>query len=236
MKKKSTIWGIILIVAAVFYLLGKMGILFHGLSAIRILFSVIFLYGIVQGIVHRNFLEITVSLAFLGWMYDYILHITRITPGPLLIAAVLIGLGLDMIFKNAWNKPLEEHRKNFQFHNSNIDNIDDGDCIRVENNFSAVNKYINSVHFQRADIENNFGKCNVYFNNVILGSKQPEVYAENAFGEMNLYFPGTWRVTVKQDAVFGNIKYHGIGSSDPDSPCVYVNAECNFGHINICFE
>lgn len=40
-----------------------------------------------------------VSLAIVGCINDKLLHIEAITPWTLLIAAVLIGIALDMLFK-----------------------------------------------------------------------------------------------------------------------------------------
>ena len=209
-----------------------------------VVFTVLFVYTAVQGIFKKSFTMTLVSVALLGCVYDEYLKIEAITPWPLIIAALLVGIGLDLIFKNVFRKK-NNYNTNVNFgnacgHNGNyaphIENIQDGEFVKVSNSFGAISKYINSGIFKEAKIKNSFGSCNVYFNNAIMKENQASVKAQNSFGEINLYFPKTWRIEVKQSSSFGDIKFHGMASVSPDSPCVYLDAECGFGDINIYSE
>ena len=59
---------------------------------------------------------------------------------------------------------------------------------------------------------------------------------ENVFGQLNLYFPSTWRLQVNKQSVFGGVKICGRPCTDPDAPVIHMNAESVFGNITIFFE
>ena len=247
MNKKSILWGIVLVLAGVYLLISQMGLV-PQLPFFTVVFTVLFVYTAVQGIFKRSFTMTLVSVALLGCVYEEYLKIEAITPWPLIIAALLVGIGLDMIFKNVIKKK-EPNKVNVNFanvsgHNGNyngnytghIENIQDGEVVKVSYSFGAISKYINSGIFREAKIKNSFGSTNVYFNNAIMKENQASVKVQNAFGETNLYFPKPWRLETKQSASLGNIEFHGMASVNPDSPCVYIDADCSFGCINIYSE
>ena len=197
MSKKSILWGIVLVLAGVYLLISQMGLV-PQLPFFTVVFTVLFVYTAVQGIFKKSFTMTLVSVALLGCVYDEYLKIEAITPWPLIIAALLVGIGLDLIFKNVFRKK-NNYNTNVNFGNAcghngnyapNIENIQDGEFVKES----------------------------------------------NSFGEINLYFPKTWRIEVKQSSSFGDIKFHGMASVSPDSPCVYLDAECGFGDINIYSE
>lgn len=243
MNKKSILWGIVLVLAGVYLLISQLGLV-PKLPFFTVLFTVLFVYTAVQGIFKRSFTMTLVSIALLGCLYDDYLKIQAITPWPLIIAALLVGIGLDLIFKNVLHKK-DTYKCNASFanvsghnagHAEHIENIQDGEIVKVSNSFGAISKYINSGIFREAKVKNSFGSCNVYFNNAIMRENQANVKVQNSFGETNLYFPKTWRLETKQSASLGSIEFHGMASVSPDSPCVYIDAECSFGCINIYSE
>ena len=99
MKKRNIFWAVILIFIAVYLVASKM----HMIPAIpffKILFTVIFVYTAVYGFVRLHFFEGMLSVGLLGCMYDKVLGIQAITPWTLLLAACLVGLALDPLFRN----------------------------------------------------------------------------------------------------------------------------------------
>ena len=99
MKKRNIFWAVILIFIAVYLVASKM----HMIPAIpffKILFTVIFVYTAVYGFVRLHFFEGMLSVGLLGCMYDKVLGIQAITPWTLLLAACLVGLALDLLFRN----------------------------------------------------------------------------------------------------------------------------------------
>ncbi len=245
MNKKNLFWGFVLIVLAVYVLISRIGII-PDLPVGKILVSLICVYIMIKGVINRNFAEILIPLAVIGCQYDEVLGITKITPWPLLLAAVLISIGLSLIFpgkrKNGVNityysdgngKTVEQNTVNGKFVE---EGTQDGEIVHIENSFSGNSQYVNSQNLLRAKVENSFGQCNVYFHNATLKNGKATIEAENSFGETNLYIPGAWRVQIEQDVALGDVKVYGSGNADMDAPSVLVHAECSLGCINIYIE
>lgn len=245
MKKKNLFWGYVLIVLAVYVLVSRAGVI-PDLPVGKILVSLVCVYIMFKGVINRNFSEILIPLAVIGCQYDKFLGITAITPWPLLLAAILISIGLSLIFQNGrkhgvnvtyyndGNSGKSENRENQTVDGKLIEEeTEDGAVVHIENNFSGNSQYVNSQNLLRAKIENNFGQCNVYFNNASLKDGKATIEAQNNLGETNLYIPRTWRVQIEQEVALGDVKVIGSGNADMDAPYVFIKAECNLGCINI---
>jgi predicted membrane protein len=223
MKKKSVFWGLLFILLGVYLIVSRLGLI-PKLPVITIAFTVLFLYIIIRGVIKRNFFMIFLPAALIGCMYAEPWNITRITPWPLLIAALFVSIGLTMIFKDSRKKT--EWKKVTQEDSSEI----------MINLFGETSKYVNDSSFSKAMIKNTFGQFNVYFNNAIIANNHAVVEVDNRFGEVDLYLPGTWRVDVQRENAFGVVQMHGNGNADADAPLVQILANCSFGEINIYFE
>lgn len=236
MKKKNIAFALILILIGVYLVVNQLNLIPH-IPFFTILFTVIFCYAAIHGFIRLHFLEGMISLAIVGCINDKLLHLEAITPWTLLLAALLIGIALDMLFKNFRHKNDEYHFNSADhFSTSSVENGADGEYVKVENSFGSISKYVNSDTFREARIENSFGECNVFFNNTILASANAQIKVENSFGSTNIYLPSTWRVSTRQDTAFGNIKFRGHGSTEEDAPAIEIILNCSFGEINIIFE
>ena len=235
MKNKSIAWGIFLIIMASYYLCYQMDLIPEEFSTIKVLLSIVCVFGIIHGLINRSMIEVLCVLAVLLSLYASLLGIEKIAGFPIILGFCVIGFGLDLLIGDHWKKK-NKYNNPPQFGNPYVENVADGEQIFVKNLFGQTNKYVNSNSFRYAKIANQFGKCVVYFNNAVLAGATAHVDAENHFGELSLYFPNTWRVDVQRDASFGDVKFFGMGSSNPDAPVVTVHADVSFGEINIHFE
>lgn len=241
MKKKSIAWGIILILLAAYLVVSRLGLM-PDVPLGRIICTIIFGYTLIRGVMKVDFLQITMSLGILGWVYDDFLGIEAITPWIILLAAFLLGLGLNLIFKRksiqievAYDGDNPNH-KCFGKKSEYTQCFEEGEFIRSENTFGSTNKYINTVDFVGADIENSFGQTVIYFNNAVMKNKEAIIRVENNFGETKLYFPKEWRMELRDEKAFGTVSCDGMYNTDINAPVAKIDAECNFGSIKIFFN
>ena len=223
-------WGLLLILAAAYMIVSKMGIL-PDISIFTIILTVLLVWWMLKGIRKVNFSEILFPIAFLCILYDEQLHITALTPWTVLGAALLGSIGLGMIFKpnKRWQVEVcNEHGSAFDV---NVEQ-GSGEKIRFENNFGETIKYINSDNFKKGHFENNFGSMSVYFDNAIIRPDGAVVYAECNFGELQLYIPKEWKVTNYLKHSFGNIEERGYCEGTSTSTLT-LEGEANFGNIVI---
>lgn len=236
--RRNITGGIIMILLAVVIIGSGLGMI-PNIPWFKILCTVFFVAVAVKGLVKKEFFSCIMSLCCLGWMYDDILGIEAITPFPLFVAGALLAIGLGMIFKK--NIIHVSYKDGDEWKVGSIDDArkeewhDGGRHVSLENNFNSVSKYVNAEAFSTADLENNFGSANIYFNNAVMANKEANVKLENNFGQMNVYFPNTWRVSLSQQTAFGRINVFGEPNRDMDAPLVKIDADSNFGELNIYF-
>lgn len=231
MKSSKIFWGIFFVLAAVYVVVSKFGIL-PDIGVFSILITVFLLWLLVEGIRQINFYEILFSIAFICIVYDEPLGITALTPWTVLGAALLGSIGLSMIFNGSKKK--WRARKNWNKNGGGSSEQCSGEQVICENNFGSAIRYINSDNFQNAQVENNFGSLSVYFDNAIVQCGSAYVNVENNFGETNLYVPKEWRIQNNLERSFGTVNEIGTGTGTSNT-VFCINGTTNFGNINLYY-
>lgn len=97
MKKRNILWGIFFIVMAMIVAVSKLGIL-PDVGVFALLATVFLVWMTADGVRHRNFYESLFAVAFLCIIYDKPLGIEALTPWTVLVAALLLSIGLSLLF------------------------------------------------------------------------------------------------------------------------------------------
>ena len=211
MKKKNIAWGLFFVFLAAVYLVTSSTGIEIGVGLPGIFMTIMFVWLFVDGIREVNFYSMTFAIAFICIIYRKPLGLERLnlTNWTILGAALLLSIGLSMIFKdvrrkkNSWEKTINWDEKAGASDSEQCS----GEHIRCENNFGSAIRYINSDHFCDARLENNFG-------------------------ETNLYIPKEWKVQNELRHSFGAVE--AIGHSEGSSvAALYLRGAANFGVIKI---
>ena len=236
MRKNNIGWGLGFIAVAVLLVANGMGFL-PEIPWMKVLLTIMFAGFAFKQLFRRHFVGSMLALGCGAWIWDSYLGIEEITPFPLLLAAVFVGIGLNMLFgKKRRIVTIEKNGHTVRMDEARVENWEDGRHVSLENIFNSTNKYVNSEAFSSAEFNNVFGSANIYFNNAIIEGGEAKVDLENVFGTLNLYFPSTWRLQVNKESVFGGVNVYGKPSVDPDAPVIRMNAESVFGSVSIYFE
>ncbi len=234
MKKKNVFWGVMIILFAFYYLLNELEVIPEFFAPHKLIITVFLVVIAIRCFVGHFLTGMMVSIGLILCMYGSKIGLSKIIPLPLLFTCFLIGVGLDVMFKGTWRKKENFHGEPPKFANNMSMNYDSE--IKILNSFNSISKYVDSQNFYYGNISNNFGQCNIYFNNASLGNGKAKIDVKNSFGETNLYFPNNWRVDVRQNISFGEIKYKGIGNTNAEAPVVFVDAHSSFGNVVIHFD
>lgn len=243
MKKRNIFLGLILIAVAVCMVGSAMGLI-PNIPWFRTLCAILLGAWGIKALFRRDFFVGCFSASIIAWIFEVELGIEELTPFPLVVAAILVGIGLNMIFgKKRRTVSVEYDSEAGTFEAHSIDDVrnqnnkwEDGRTVELTNVFSSVNRYVNSASFSNVNLENVFGTANIYFDNAVMANNTSVAKIENVFGQMNLYLPKTWRVNVKQDAVFGRVNLYGEPNRDMDASFIDMDVETVFGNVNIYFE
>lgn len=243
MKAKRLIWGILLLIVAVGAICSGLGWIDVGrIGFFKAVATVVFAYGVIQGIWKLRFGELLFSAAFLAILYDRPLGIESITPWTVLFAALIGSIGLELVFHERLNK----YRRNRNHCRRNMGartnetcfeetkTTDSGQKVYCRVNFGSATKYLNGESFQSAEAEVNFGEAKLYLNQAILEQDAADVYAQVRFGELQIYVPAQWNVQIYRDNVFcADVQEKGQREVVENAPVIKVHANVCFGDVTI---
>lgn len=230
-------WGVLFILAGVFLILNHLGCLpgFYHISGIKLVLTLVFIWMIISGIKHHNFFMIFLGLALIGSIYAHQLHITAIAPGPLIGAALLVSIGLSIIFPTRHYGSQGFYQSTYtDAGNKDFTQFNSEETLHFQNSFASSSKYVNTDSFVSASFENNFGQMNVYFDNTIIKNGTADINVQNSFGELALFIPKTWNVENHVRSSFGGVKERNQNMSE-GCPTLRIYGEVAFGEITITY-
>lgn len=235
MKKasKSVFWGILFLLGAAALVVSRLGYL-EGVGVWSILFSVCLAGFLVDGLVRRSFGEMLFALAFLIIVNDKLLQLEKITPWPVLGAALLGTVGLNLLFPKfhrKYKRSVTVNGKSYNGKGQVTEENWDGDRVSYENAFGTAVKYVSGwVSYLKT--ENSFGSMQIYFTDAQPRDGSANVNITTSFGSVVLYVPASWKVVLNTEHAFGSTREKGHCNPEGSS-VLYISGEVNFGCLMI---
>lgn len=234
MKHRHVFWGIFLLAAAIFIVVGQT-VTFMAVGFWSIAATILLTAAFIASLMDVNFFGIFVSAALLYKIYQAPFHWTDINIWILLLAAVLASIGCDIIFhphRHHWDHGWNDCCGN-QCCDSTSENLE-GDHIFSQSSFNESCKYLHSDNLKSARLSSSFGKMDVYFDQVRLDPAGAVVSAQVSFGKMTLYLPAQWRVVDHVHASFGSVTNRMRTEPLPaDAPVLTLEGSSSFGELEI---
>lgn len=228
MKKREArriLWGIGFLAAAVFLVLDQMNVLSFHLGFWSIFWTVIFAAGLISSLAKREIFGTVFSLAFLAIIYANPLGISRLAPWTILLVALLVSIGLSILFKRndvfksevfvngkkvdaKWKdiKTRPFHADHFM---SDSDEIEEGEDIVISQKLSDTSRYIHSQNLRSVTVNSFIGDTSIYFDKAQAADDSVVLNLNAAIGDVDLYVPSDWQVINELNASFGDIDYFG---------------------------
>lgn len=229
-RERKWFWGIWFILGAVVLIAGAMGCM-KEFGFWTILLSIALVSWLIEGIYKRSFGAILFSIAIFVILNAKWLGLPKIPPVPVLLAAALAAIGLNILFPNVRRK--RKGYTNFVINGNNEEYVRtgaEGQEIHCEAAFNSSVKYVNSSTLSCLYTECSFGSMKVYFDNEALKNGTATVYVENSFGSTIYYVPSSWRVVVNVNSAFGSCEEKGRCNPTGENT-LYINGEVSFGSL-----
>ena len=227
-KGGKVFWGILFLLGAAAFLVSRLGF-FEGISFWSILFSIGLAAVLINSLFKGSWGGILFSLAFLVILNDEFLGLEEITPWPVLGAAALGTIGLNLLF------PKFRRQKRFKLIAGGEHRTEDtvsGDKVYYENTFGSAVKYVVG-EISQVKLDNSFGSMEVYFSNAVLKEHTASIKIDSAFGKVALYVPGSWKVVSNNiEAAFGGVDTSHLNNFEAVDT-LYISGEVNFGVVEI---
>lgn len=233
-------WGILLIIGAVLLITDASGVIkTDGITPFNIIFGVILLACFINSIIKLSFTGMMFSLAFLCILFSDLLHLGKITPWPVLLAATLGSIGLNLIFpkrKTVYYKrtyvDTDYAKKNNTVEGKVVEeSTEDGDIINITSSFGGGTKYLDSKNLKTVNIKCRFTGMDIYFDKAQVPGGTLTVNIDSSFSGIKLYIPDNWNInnTISNTAGVVNMD----GNKGGDGPVVVIKGTINCGGIDI---
>lgn len=147
------------------------------------------------------------------------------TVWKLLVPAILIIIGVSLIFKDAFGSKINEEIKKLNESKTK----DGGYCAT----FSGQNIKFDGEKFNGTDLNAVFGGIKCDLRNAII-ENDVVINTSSIFGGTEIYIPENVKVKVKSTSIFGGVdekKQNKIENTDAHT--IYINATCLFGGVEI---
>ncbi len=248
---KRVLWGIILLLTVAAIIVSALGLWeFPQMSVGSIIWTVLSLLILIEGISSRSFVEICMPLAILAIVWKQYIGLANVNNWLLVLCGLLLSIGLKFVFPSfkkkvninvngqeidgdKWNhfsNNCNNDGSNTNFKDATFESTGDNDCAEV--NFGSQTKYYKSQTFESACIEANFASIKAYFTDAKMLNDSAHVSVECNFGSAELFIPKEWKVQVKGDGAFSGVNERGEVEWD-GIHTLYLSTEVNFGGLTI---
>lgn len=229
MKKDNVFWGIILILAACYIIINNLGFM-PDVNVVRLGVAVICAVVFVKSLFRMEFGGMLFSLAILAILFDEQLGITAITPWPVLVAALLGSIGLNMIFGNN----ISVHKKGMgKVHHSVNEDYVSGDDVTINGLFNGYKKNISSDNFTQARVKCKFSGMEISFDDAVIQSGRAVVDLELLFSGVEFYIPYSWKVENNTNCIFGGFEEHRSRSESGEGPTIAFEGDVRFSGVEV---
>lgn len=238
--RRNWFWGTFFLVGAVLLVVGQLGILPYKFGFWQLLFAIFLVAMTVANVAHRNIGGSIFSLAFLAIVFAKPLGIAALVPWTILGAALLLTIGLSLIFGHHDFFKVEYHTHDWHHeHVAGHDRVDkmttDESDVVVDVNMGNSIRYLQSQDFQRADVHVRMGNAKLYFDDVQLNPAGAVVNLDASLGGVELYFPASWNVKLNVDPSLGGVEVKGRQPATT-GPLVTVQGRVSLSGLTVVYS
>ena len=229
MKTKKIFWGLFLILAGAYLIVSQMGYL-PSVGVVRTLLTIACAAILIKSIACMSFGGILFPLAIIAIVYAKPLGLTMVTPWSILAAALLLTIGLNLLFggwkKKHWQHNREhghewehefewkhEHEEKF----SSSESVEAGENIEINTTFNGVIRYITTENFRYASIDSKFSGVKIYFQDAKVPTGSAVIDVDAMFSGIELYIPANWQVINHLQGPFQGVNTKGKVPKETDT-------------------
>lgn len=242
-KLGRAFWGIFFIACALFVVLNQMGIWTYRLGFWAAIGTVIFAISLLDGLINRRITESVFSVAFILMIFAEPLHITRLVPWTILLAAVLISIGLGIIFRNRFHTVVYANKKikNFRDKRENLtDHIftdtvskEQGSHVVVDQTMSDTSRYIHSKALETIDVNAKMSDVNLYLDDAQAANEIVTMNVNITMTDLTIYLPLSWQVESNMASTFMSGDFEIDGTSNGGGPTLIIQGRSSMSDIKI---
>ena len=236
-RVKAVARGLAIIAFAICLLLGNTDA-YSNFPMVKIGMCIILVLVMIESAFEKSFLGIFFPLGIIACLFQDEIGLGDVHYGIIILAFVLIGAGLTVIFDKKPKIVVNHDGKEYVVGNGKgkSEYWEDNGNFDLDNGLGARTQYVSIKNMRKGKIDNGLGQLTAYFDGSTVAPEGAELDIDNGLGKMSLYFPKDFRVSFDFDNGLGNINVHGECSQDENQPLVKAKVDNGLGQIDIYFN
>ena len=142
----------------------------------------------------------------------------------MILPIILIIIGLYMIFRNMFNKKMNQQIKKL---NNKLSSNE-----RYVSTFSEQNISLDDEIFKGTNLNATFGGIKLDLRKAII-KEDVVINVSATFGGIDIYIPDNVKIKIKSNSIFGGVSNRKKDDKNESKYTIYINASCVFGGVEI---
>jgi hypothetical protein len=233
MKTSKILWGLLILGCGIMLLLAALG-LGEQYDAFRIIGSILLLGIAITSVAKLRFFFFILPLAAIAYLWRVPLGIAELDVKLLLAGAVLLGIGLSVIFRR---NPHHHHHHEAvsacsgEWRKSE-ETLNDNEFVNIDSSFGEHTKYIHADNLKRVNIASNFSSVKVYFDQCQLSSEGLVIHISGNFSGIVLSLPRAWHIENRVSTFAAAVSERDTQGAD-DVNKVVLSGSINFAEVKL---
>lgn len=216
---KKTFWGFVFLIFAACILINPN----FGIPFWPLVFIIGFGICAIQELLRKDYTGAyicgVITFIILENQFDWF----DIGTGTMVMAAVLAGIGLSLIFK-----PRDNVIRDNLFYNGFKSSSVGADTV-----FGNTTRYINDSNFIDVGGDAVFSRVSIYFDNAIILGDKATYSGDAVFSNVRLYVPKNWKVEFTGDRVFSTVPVYP--NTEPTETTLVVTGDFFFSRLEVYY-
>jgi predicted membrane protein len=195
MKMYKLFWGLMVIGLGVLLLFVALGI-GNEFSAVSIIGSLLLLAVGIASLAKFRFVLFFIPFALIAYIWRNQLGVPGLSVWPLLGAAVLVGIGLSVLF----------HKKHVRVNFKKRDEaakteagkteitLNENEQVDIDASWGEHIRYIHANNLKKVQVKSSFAETRVYFDQAQISPEGLEITVDASFCELVLVVPRSWNI------------------------------------------
>lgn len=231
MNRNRIFWGLAIVAAGLLLVLGALGI-GEQIGLLRIVATLLLLGIAIEGLFRLHFLVFFIPVAVGVYLWRGQLGLASVNLGLLLVAAVLLGIGLSIVFRRSNISGHVYHHVHADNWRKSDETVTVGETLNLTVSFGEETKRIHAGTLRQVNIDTNFAQATAIFEEAQLPPEGLDIHINGNFSETVLVIPRTWTADSNRVTAFaGTVK--GLSGHNGGPANVRLTGSVHFGEIRL---
>ncbi|CAH0415856.1 hypothetical protein KAR50_00965 [Periweissella fabaria] len=238
MNKHTIIPGLGFLAAGAFLVVYELGWLNFHVGIWTLIFTVILAFFMIKDAIYGGIVVPVASLAILAMLYARPLGIEKLVPWTIIVVAILVIIGLELLFKTKNHRYYTFHhghgqhqfKKKYVYGPDDVQESMDSE-LNLNANMTSTFRYVKAQDFQRGDVTAKMASVKLYFDKAHINTTATLNLDVN-LSDVLIYVPRDWHVVNHANALLSDVEEKTAADTITTAELI-ITGNVNLSSVNI---